>query len=100
MPRGGKRIGAGRKEGVPNKVTRTLKEYAGQYSEEAINGLLGIAREAETPPQARVAAWREILDRAVGKAPQAITDADGNNLQVPGSVLFVVSQQKASDNRT
>lgn len=102
MPRGskpGERRG-GRVAGTPNKATASLKEFAGQYTNEAITGLHSIATNAEMPPQARVSAWREILDRAVGKAPQAVTDADGNNLTVPQVIQFIVAQQKESDNRT
>jgi hypothetical protein len=102
MPRGskpGERRG-GRKPGIPNKATASLKEYAGQYTIEAIDGLVGIARDVEMPPQARVGAWREVLDRAVGKAPQAVTDADGNALTIPQVISFVVQQQKDSENRT
>jgi len=54
-----------------------LKVYAGQYTTEAVDGLVSIARNDEMPPAARVMAWREILDRANGKAPQAITGPDG-----------------------
>lgn len=102
MPRGakpGERRG-GRAAGTPNKATASLREYAGKYTLKAIDGLVAIATSADTPPQARVSAYREILDRAVGKAPQAVTDADGNNLSVPQVLNFIVRQQTESDNRT
>jgi hypothetical protein len=102
MPRGskpGERRG-GRQSGTPNKATSTLKEFAGQFTHEAVNGLVAIARDSEMPPQARVSAWREVLDRAVGKAPQALTDADGGKLSVPAAIAFVVSQQVGSENQT
>jgi hypothetical protein len=35
----------------------------------------------------------------VGKAPQALTDADGNSI-VPPLVTFVIQQQPGSDNQT
>jgi hypothetical protein len=74
MPSGsrpGERRG-GRKAGIPNKRTAALKEYAGQFTEEAINGLVAIARTKKAPHAARVAAWREVLDRGNGKAPQSL----------------------------
>ena len=90
----------GRTAGTLNKATAELKAFAGKYTIDAIKGLHGIATDTEMPPQARVSAWREILDRAVGKAPQAVTDADGNSLSIPGAITFIVQQQKESDNRT
>ncbi len=67
------RMGRGRPKGVPNKVTLALKAYAGQYTTEAVDALVTIGRSVEMPPQARVAAWREILDRGNGKPPQSMS---------------------------
>jgi hypothetical protein len=78
MPRGakpGERRG-GRQKGVPNKATREIKELAGQYTDEALNTLVSVARASESDA-ARVSAAKEILDRAYGKAPQALTGEDG-----------------------
>lgn len=90
----------GRTLGTPNKATAALKVYAGQFTQEAIDGLLSIARGSKVPPQAKVSAWREILDRAVGKAPQAVTGPDGESLLIPSSIQFVFQQQPDSENRT
>lgn len=72
MPAGGKREGAGRKKGVPNRITADIKELAQSFGEEAIKGLVEIARDTEAPPAARVAAIKEVLDRGYGKAKQGI----------------------------
>lgn len=61
----------GRKPGTPNKATSDVKAIAGQYSAEAVNILIEIARTSESDP-ARVSAAKEILDRAHGKPAQAI----------------------------
>lgn len=61
----------GRKKGTPNKATSEVKALAQQYAPAALKELARLSREAESE-QARVAACREILDRAYGKAPQAI----------------------------
>lgn len=89
----------GRTRGVPNKATASLKEYAGHYTFEAIDGLVAIARDAESPPQARVAAWDKILDRAAGKAPQALTDADGSTLNIPAAIAFLITKAPGADCR-
>lgn len=83
MPRntsGLRRGGPGRPKGLLNKGNADLKAYAGQFTTEAIDGLVTIARGAKFPPQARVSAWKEVLDRGHGKAPQALTGADGGPL--------------------
>src|SRR5262249_14076635 len=56
----------GRKPGVPNKVTRELKELAQLYAPEAIATLREIMQHGETEA-ARVAAARELLDRGYGR---------------------------------
>lgn len=62
----------GRVKGVPNKLTADVKALAGKYTDEAMKELGRLAVEAESET-ARVSAIKEILDRAYGKAPQAVT---------------------------
>lgn len=74
MPRGskvGERRG-GRKAGVPNKVTRELKEIAQEYTEEAILIAAQIMRSAKAAGAARLMAVSIILDRGHGKPAQAL----------------------------
>ena len=66
MPVGGKRPGAGRPKGVPNKATRDVREAAQKFTTEALLALAKIMRKGESE-QARVAAARELLDRGHGK---------------------------------
>lgn len=66
---GGKRPGAGRKKGAVNKVTRELKELAGEYTEEAIQTFVAVMQDPEAPAAARVAAADKLLDRSHGKPP-------------------------------
>jgi len=76
MPRGGKREGAGRKKGAPNKATAEIRESARQYSDRAVRRLAHLMTKA-TSEQAQVAACKEILDRAWGKPTQThANDAD------------------------
>lgn len=76
---GGRRPGAGRPKGsvTPETIKRreveaTLKEMAGQHTATALQTLVEIMNDDTTPPAARVSAVKELLDRAHGKAPQAI----------------------------
>src|SRR3954454_4625252 len=61
----------GRLAGTPNKVTRELKELAMQFVPSAIQQLGAMSLSAESEA-AKLGAIREIFDRAVGKAPQAM----------------------------
>lgn len=81
-PVGGRREGAGRKKGSPNKITRDVRALAGVYTEEALRKLANIMRRGKSD-QACVAAAKELLDRACGKAPQAVYHAghEGGPLQ-------------------
>jgi hypothetical protein len=60
--------GQGRKPGVPNKITRPIRELAGKQSAGAIKTLVEIMGDIAAPPAARVAAAKELLDRAHGKS--------------------------------
>ena len=91
MAAGGKRTGAGRPKGQRNKITADIKVIAQQYGEEAITALVEIIRDGEAPPAARVAASREILDRAYGKSHQSVdhTSTDGSMTPVPTRIELV-----------
>lgn len=76
MSHGGARPGAGRKAGVPNKVTREIAEAAKEYSEAALAVLAEVMASGDSAA-ARVAAANSILDRAHGKPRQSV-DVDAN----------------------
>jgi hypothetical protein len=65
----------GRKAGTPNKATAEVKALALKHTPAAIKELARLAANADSEP-ARVAAIKELLDRAVGKASQPIGQAD------------------------
>ena len=72
MPKGGKRNGAGRKPGVPNKVNAEIKALAQQHTAASMKELARIALKG-TSDTARVVAIREIFDRGYGRAIQSIS---------------------------
>ncbi len=61
----------GRRKGTPNKVTVAVREAALQHGPDAIAELARLITEVKSE-QVRIAACREILDRAYGKARQAL----------------------------
>lgn len=83
---GGKREGAGRKKGVPNKANAEIKAVAREYGPAAIAKLAQLAglvkgKKAATSEQAQVSANREILDRGYGKPTQGIELAPTEGLE-------------------
>ncbi len=56
----------GRVKGTPNKATASIRDIARQYTEQAVTALVGVL--SDESPAARVAAAKELLDRAYGKA--------------------------------
>lgn len=77
--RGGRREGAGRPAGVPNKANADLRALAQQYTEPALKELARLALGAESET-ARVAAIKEVLDRGHGKASEHVTIRDERDL--------------------
>jgi hypothetical protein len=61
----------GRQKGTPNKATAEVKVLAQKYAPAAIEELGRLSTEAESEA-ARVAASKEILDRAYGKPMQPV----------------------------
>ena len=72
MPKGGKRPGAGRKRGVPNKVNRELGAAAREYTDEALRALVRVMRKKSAPDNAVIAAANAIINRGHGLPAQAI----------------------------
>lgn len=87
MARGGKRPGAGRPKGVPNKATRPMREAAREYTEQALLTLAEIMKDEDQTGPARVAAANALLDRGYGKPAQPI-DGDGEGGAIPVAHLI------------
>lgn len=90
MPRGGSKPGerrGGRQKGTPNKVTADVRALAQQYGPSAIKTLAEIMQDRSASDRGRVAAAKEILDRAYGKAPQPVAVQTQNLAEVFGSLI-------------
>ena len=76
MPRGGKRDGAGRPAGSPNKHTAerraALADLVGDHVQVAIKALADIARDGQSEA-ARVSACTAILDRVYGRPGTSVS---------------------------
>lgn len=67
----------GRLKGSKNRATAEVRELAQSFAPDIIITLAEISFSRTYPVAGRVAAMREILDRAFGKAPQALTGEGG-----------------------
>ena len=79
--RGGFRPGAGRKPGVPNKLTADVRALAGEYGQSAIETLVELMDHGQTE-QVRLAASQALLDRGHGKPRQEIDLSEDNRLTI------------------
>jgi len=70
----GNKAAVGRPKGKPNLATQDLRELAQQYTEEALDKLVSIMREAKDP-NVQLKAIGMLLDRAHGK-PKEFRDVD------------------------
>lgn len=85
-PKGLPRTG-GRKAGTPNKVTADVRAMAQKYGPKALKVLGEIMGGTAQPAAARVAAAKELLDRAYGKAPQPFAVNSTNLADVFGDLI-------------
>lgn len=81
---GGRRPGAGRKQGFVSQAKRDIAERAKEYGDAALNVLVKIAKDDQQPAAARVGAANAILDRGYGKPMQAVemSGRDGGPIKV------------------
>lgn len=84
--------GRGRPKGALNKATADVKALAGKYTPAAIKELARLATGAESEA-ARVAAIKELLDRAHGKSMQQLGDGDGNAVDWVGLLTLARARQ-------
>ena len=96
--RGGSRPGAGRPPGVLSKITLDVKAYASDFSREAIDGLVSIARNPNEAGATRVAAWKEVLDRGCGRPPPFQINGDVHiHPQIQGLPLYQTLETQVLD---
>lgn len=84
--------GKGRVKGVPNKVTRELKDMILTALSKA-GGVKYLTTQARETPTAFLALVGKVL-------PLQVTGEDGKPLIPPGGIVFRIEQQPGTDNRT
>jgi hypothetical protein len=87
--RGGQRENAGRKKGVPNKVTAEIRAIARKHGPKAVSELAKLMTKGKSE-MARIAAARELLDRGFGKSTQPISGDPENPSVFPDKVTITV----------
>ncbi|WP_370309282.1 hypothetical protein [Sphingobium abikonense] len=88
--RGGKREGAGRPKGAPNKATASIREIARLYTDDAVNALVRVLTDGSAPHAAVVSAANSILDRGYGKAATIVQgDEDGGAVKFATRIELV-----------
>lgn len=87
--RGGHRQGAGRKAGVPNKVTAAIRAIARKEGPKIIAELARLATKGKNE-MARIAAAKELLDRGYGKSTQPISGDPESPSVFPDKVEITV----------
>ena len=75
----------GRSKGTPNKATAEVKDLAREHGPAAIAKLRAIMDKGASE-QAQVAAAKELLDRAYGKATQTIAGDPEAPLQMAATI--------------
>ncbi len=68
---GGKRDGAGRKLGIPNKTTAEIRDLAKEYAPQAIEKLYNLMLCSESD-KIQLMACKEILDRGYGRSVASV----------------------------
>lgn len=80
-------------------VVKKVRALAQQHSEEGIEALVAIGRDRNEKGAVRVAAWKEVLDRGLGKAVQGVevTGADGAPVRMSLEKLSEADLEKARE---
>jgi hypothetical protein len=83
---------------MPRAIT-DIKSLARSHTRTALNVLVGVMRNTDATPPARIAAANAILDRGWGRAPQAIQNGDDGALELIHRIERVIVHPESTDGR-
>lgn len=81
---------------MPRAVTE-IRSIARSHTRTAINVLVGVMRNKDATPAARVAAANAILDRGWGKASQPVEGRDEGALELIHKIERIIVHPENSD---
>lgn len=84
--RGGKRDGSGRKKGEATLYSEALKSKIAELV--SVDAHEMVVAQIEKAKKGDTIAFKELMDRTLGKAPQAVTGFDGKELRVIFDSVF------------
>src|SRR5260370_33392733 len=87
----------GRSELQMAKTVTEIRSLARSHTRTALNVLVGVMRNKDATPAARVSAANAILDRGWGKATQAIEGGDGGALELIHRIERVIVHPQNPD---
>jgi hypothetical protein len=79
------------------KSLTEIRSLARSHTEAAINALLSVMNQPESPPAARVSAANSILDRGWGKPAQPIENGDDGPLELLHRIERVIVRPENPD---
>jgi hypothetical protein len=81
---------------MPRALTE-IRSLARSHSRTALNVLVGVMRNKDATPAARVAAANAILDRGWGKATQAVETGEGGPIELIHKIERVIVHPENPD---
>jgi hypothetical protein len=82
------------------KTLTQIRSLARSHTKTAVNVLVGIMRNADATPAARVSAANAILDRGWGKATQPLESGDDGSVKLIHRIERVIVHPQNSDSES
>ncbi len=87
----------GRPKGAINLSTRELKAKAQGMGDDVLDGLFAMFKDGKLPPEVRIKAGKEILDRGYGKPAQQIKASTDSSQRYDWSKVPIEKARMVAD---